>query len=127
MEDNGNGLWSARLDLGQNYIPYIKYSYAVYQNDREKRREYPFPQREISLADIPLDYTLDVQDSWRDVPPNSFLYSSAFNDGFKAGAELSVCDKTLLIKAYAPQASGNAVLKICGSDENLGRWNPPSP
>ncbi len=124
MDDEGNGLWTAQLDLGQNYIPYIKYAYAVYRGDREHRREYPFPKRELSLADIPLDYTLDVQDSWRDVPPNSFLYSSAFNDGFKTCGELSLCDKTLLIKTYAPQARKDFILKICGSDDNLGNWKP---
>lgn len=99
------------------------YYYAVYENGLEKRREYPFPPRKINSSALPQDYTLNLKDAWRDTPPFCPLYSSAFSKESGAAAKTAVYDKTLILKAYAPQLKENQTLKLCGADKNLGEWH----
>lgn len=122
LKSDGCGNCSASLQIS-SFTEEPVYYYAVYENGLEKRREYPFPPRRINCAAVPEDYTLNLKDAWRDTPPFCPLSSSAFSRESGAAGKLPTYNKTLILKAYAPQLKENQTLKLCGADKNLGEWH----
>lgn len=121
MQGNAEGFWKAEIDINPDGFAYY---YAVYENGKETRREYPFPKREINLLPNENAKEILLQDAWRETPPFSHLYSSAFKPLAKQTKQpLSLYSKTLIINALAPQLEEDMDLYICGADNALGGWD----
>lgn len=116
MQYDVNGLWQAEFETD---LKSFEYSYALYENGEIIRTEYPYPKRKAVLN----QNETFLKDCWRDIPPLSFLYTSAFKKDFQQNQALPVYNKTLIIKAYAPQLCEGQTLKICGLGDTLGNWD----
>lgn len=120
--------WTAEvcIEVPKEGIP-IHYNYQIEQNATLIRKEWDSIPRYLFLSGDE-NHKFVVKDCWKDIPEQSYFYTSAFTESLlarpdKAGAT-SGCKQGLLIKAYAPRINNAYCLAICGNQEELGNWNP---
>ena len=105
----------------------VNYSYLIWQEDKMVRQEWSSFERRIYLnGDQKKHYT--VYDSWKNLPEQSYFYSSAFTEALLAHQNRDAAPKSfkkgILFKAYAPTIDEDHCLAICGNQKILGEWNP---
>lgn len=120
--------WTAELELD---VPpegmCLKYSYRIEQNGIVTRKEWDsFPRCLFVPGTIEKKYR--IIDCWKNIPEQSYFYSSAFTEVLQAHPEREALSGNysngLIIKAYAPSIDRNYCLAVCGNQEALGNWNP---
>lgn len=117
-------LWTGTVDVSLPADHQLRYTYYIYENGTPVRKEWDVFTRTLLL--VP-GHTYTVQDSWKDVPEQQFLYSSAFTDCLlerkKQNLPENHPDRSLMIKAYCPRLSAGYALAVCGNQEVLGNWD----
>ncbi len=111
--------WRAELDLEQP--THIIYNYAFYENGALKRKEWALLPREINA-------TTDTAlfDAWRDLPPLSWLCSSAFSNVLNrrplGAKQTKNFARSLYLTAYAPQVKKGQKLLLCTNQAAYDNW-----
>lgn len=111
---------------------WFQYEYVVMADEGKTvvRREWNGVRR-LFPCDMEHDYVMN--DSWRDIPLMSHLYSAAClatiqHIDINADEQLPVRQplyrKTLFFKVSAPQIKKGQSVAVCGSHPALGGWNP---
>ena len=120
--------WTAELELE---VPQegmtIHYSYQIEQNGIVIRKEWDSFPRSIFLSGSSRKI-YRINDCWKNIPEQLYLYSSAFTEALLAHPEKENIPqrykKGLVIKAYAPRINKDYCLAICGNQKSLGHWDP---
>ena len=117
--------WSKTLTYDGKYNN-ITYNYALYRNGKCVREEDSTVPHHLPLnIDSCISYVTD--DSWKDKPHHSFLYSSAFaNKDFIKNYSLNISpsESYILFRAITPSINRrNAYLAISGLGSFLGNWD----
>ena len=118
--------WSAELEIKVSSTKLIKYHYLIGRGKEIVREEWHAFPRVLHAHNLKGKvYTL--MDSWKDLPENSYMYSSAFTEAWtahnKRNLGLPTPAKGIVIKAYMP-TKPSVRLAICGNQEVFGNWNP---
>ncbi len=118
--------WTGHILLEFNQPLAMAYHYEVRNNGVPVRREWQLVPRTLPVDPTASEYIL--QDTWRDLPRESWLYTSAVTDVFrprerKPGKTFTLFNRTLALRAQAAQLCSNQTLYICGNCPQLGNWN----
>ena len=79
MDTADGHIWTATINVEQGKARRVEYYYTVRKQDTEVRREWQMMTHCIHTMGI-TQGTLLADDLWRDIPENSYLYSSAFTE-----------------------------------------------
>lgn len=118
--------WTVELTTDLHTSEVLHYYYIICKNGSVIRKEWNSLNRSIYLSgDSKKIYHLN--DSWKNIPEQLYLYSSAFTESLLARKEkenkIKSYKKGLLIKAYCPNIEKNYCLAICGNQDELGNWD----
>lgn len=118
--------WQGHILLEFKQPIAMAYHYEVRREGRTVRREWQLVQRTLPLA--PHIQTYFLQDTWRDLPRESWLYTSALTDVFcprtrKPGKPFTLFKRTVVLRAQAVQLCKNQSLYLCGGAQVLGNWD----
>ena len=119
MRDNGNGYWSATIELHSDR-PY-RYTYRVVEGKKVLRQEWGKGHSLTEITGCPI---VEVLDHWCDTPQNKALHSSMFRQGlFSRAVEHSPikAGSTHYIEVEAALPLTEK-LAIVGSSKGLGEW-----
>ncbi len=118
--------WQGEIQLLLKTPLRIHYHYEVRAGRKTLRREWQAVPRTLELNPTRARYLL--HDSWRDLPAESWLYSSAFTDVFRhRGTQpkpLPLFSRTIVLRAQTPRPEPGEALFLCGAPNALGNWNP---
>lgn len=119
--------WTAEVEIGLPETKEIHYSYHVYRDGQAVRNEWNSLPRVLYVSDDPAK-TYRLEDSWKNLPEQQYFYTSAFTESLLAHHDREAaprgCQRSLVLKAYAPCIDSGHVLAVCGSVDALGGWNP---
>lgn len=119
--------WTAEVDIRIPGNGVVHYSYYIYRDGRAIRAEWNNLPRALHVTDASKK-TYRMEDCWKNLPEQSYFYSSAFTSSLLARGERNAAPKGykkgLLIKAYAPCIDNRHCLALCGNQKILGDWNP---
>jgi 4-alpha-glucanotransferase len=125
MSTTDGNVWTTEVMLNDPSIQYFEYEYAVYENDEAVRREWDTVPRRYA-ADMSLNFFFP--DHWRDVPQQSWLYSSAFTECISprpvSEDKTPYFRRTLVLHVQAPQLLPGQIVGVLGNQPVLGDWNP---
>ena len=118
--------WSAEMEVVVSSTKLIKYRYLIGRGKEIVREEWHAFPRVLHAHNLKGKvYTL--MDSWKDMPEDSFMYSSAFTEAWTAHSKrsqgLPTPARSVVIKAYMP-TKPSIRLAICGNQEVFGNWDP---
>ena len=117
--------WSCDLDVAPK-AKNITYYYSVERDGVCVKKEWQVVKHQLNVtAERANDYT--IYDHWRDIPEDSYLYSSAFTDcvNHQQPAEVkgNTFAKTIRLIVRAPQLREGERLVLVGSDPLVGAWD----
>ena len=116
-------IWTGSILLLFKQPAVMAYHYEVRRGDKTVRREWQKVERTLSVSPQTSAYYLN--DSWRELPTQAHLYSSAVTEVFRPQTvektPLPLFKRTLLLRVQSPC---NGDLYLCGSTAQLGNWNP---
>ena len=117
--------WSCDLDVTPK-TKNITYYYSVERDGVCIKKEWKVVKHQLNVtAERANDYT--IYDHWRDIPEDSYLYSSAFTDcvNHQQPAEVkgNTFAKTIRLIVRAPQLREGERLVLVGSDPLVGAWD----
>ena len=117
-------MWKAELEIEKKDAVGMEYLYAMHRNDELVWTEWETaPHKMVFHEDF--DCYL-VNDSWRPIPDDLPLFSSAFTECMGAKEEgeanLKLYPITLQLRAVEPRLCKGEHLAICGSSPQLGEW-----
>lgn len=125
LETRDGYKWTGEISITEPHVQAFHYSYCIYKESCLMRQEWNLVPRYFR-ADPEKNYVFP--DVWRDVPPFSHLYTSAFTDCVRSGRtkneELPYFNKTLMLRVEAPQLKDGQALALLGNQPALGEWNP---
>ena len=102
------------------------YYYSVERDGRVLKTEWLLVKHRLELNATKAD-EFTLYDSWKVIPEDAYLYSSAFTDciNHQAPEELAMqnCAKTVRLIVRAPQLRDGERLGLVGADNVLGAWN----
>ncbi len=118
--------WSGQILLEFNQALAMSYHYEVRKDNQVVRREWHLVPRVLPVN--PQTDTYILQDSWRDLPRESWLYSSAVTNVFakrscKPNKAFTLFDKTIVLRVEAAQLTADQSLWLSGGATALGNWN----
>lgn len=123
LHTQDNTHWTGETELLMTSPSALTYRYKVRADNTILRREWRSVPRMIWLDEQITDYYLN--DLWRDLPAESWLYSSALAQNTAYADKPEPCfAKTILLRARAAQLTAEQKLFVCGEDKMLGGWNP---
>jgi len=119
--------WTGHILLEFNQPIAMSYHYEVRRDKQVVRREWNLIARILPVDPKITHYTL--QDTWRDLPRESWLQTSAITDVFvkrtrQPNKPFTLFNRTLVLRVEAAQLMGNESLWIGGSSKELGNWDP---
>ncbi len=119
--------WSGHILLEFNQPIVMSYHYEVRKNKQVLRREWQLVPRILPVDPRINQYTL--QDCWRDLPRESWLYSSPITQVFskrtrKPNSSFTLFNHTLVLRVEAAQLRADQTLWISGGTQALGNWDP---
>ena len=117
--------WSCDLDVAPK-AKNIAYYYSVERDGVCVKKEWQVVMHQLNVtAERANDYI--IYDHWRDIPEDSYLYSSAFTDciNHQQPAEVkgNTFAKTIRLIVRAPQLREGERLVLVGSDPLVGAWD----
>ena len=117
--------WSCDLDVTPK-TKNITYYYSVERDGVCIKKEWQVVKHQLNVtAERANDYT--IYDHWRDIPEDSYLYSSAFTDCVNhqqlAEVKGNTFAKTIRLIVRAPQLREGERLVLIGSDPLVGAWD----
>ena len=117
--------WSLDWCVEQPAKAYTYY-YSVERDGRVLKTEWLLVKHRLELNATKAD-EFTLYDSWKVIPEDAYLYSSAFTDciNHQAPEELAMqnCAKTVRLIVRAPQLRDGERLGLVGADNVLGAWN----
>ncbi|KAA6352572.1 4-alpha-glucanotransferase [termite gut metagenome] len=119
--------WAIQINIRQPLEQVIEYSYYTCRNHTVICKEWGvLPHQFRPSADSNRKYY--IEDYWKDIPPQSYFYSSAFTESLLARQQKDRLPQhfpqSIIIKASVPCVARNCCLAICGNQPLLGDWNP---
>ena len=121
-----NNYWTGEIQLLLTQSLSLRYHYEVRRGVRVIRREWQTVPRGLELNPQIQNYFLN--DSWRDLPRDSWAYSAALTRVWRKRKHeeqsLATFTRTLILRAHSARPDANERLWICGAGESLGNWNP---
>ncbi|MDL2213234.1 4-alpha-glucanotransferase [Bacteroides sp. OttesenSCG-928-N06] len=118
--------WITKQEIEVPASKIIEYNYCIYKDGSEIRREWESFARKIYLNG-PDKQSYKIYDCWKNIPEDSYFYSSAFTESLLAHHDRSevpvAYNKGLVIKAHAPRIDNDYCLAICGNQAALGNWD----
>ena len=119
--------WTGHILLEFNQPLAMEYHYEVRKDGKTVRREWELVPRILPVDPQVQEYVL--QDTWRDLPRESWMYTSAITDVFCARKRqpdqaFNLFNRTLVLRAQAAQLMQDQTLYVCGSSPELGNWDP---
>ncbi len=126
LSTNDGENWAGHILLEFNQPIAMAYHYEVRRDGKTTRREWQLTPRILPVN--PQKDTYILQDTWRDLPRESWMYSSAMTDVFckrsrKPAKPFSMFNRTLVLRVQAAQLTAGQSLYICGTGNALGNWN----
>ena len=121
MKNISPSTWELEIEAGD--ATDIEYQYLVKDQSNIIAHEWGSPH----WLRTETDKRFDVQDVWRGVPQQKFLYTSCFSESFFAhgdNAKVKYYKKTILINVTCVNVKKNQKLILCGASKALGDWNP---
>lgn len=119
--------WTGQILLEFNQPIAMAYHYEVRHNKETVRREWKLIPRILPIHPQTQEYIL--QDTWRDLPRESWMYSSPITDVFakrerKFNKPFTLFNRTVVLRVEAAQLKADETLWISGGTKELGNWNP---
>jgi len=118
--------WQGEIQLLLKQSLLVNYHYEVRAGARVLRREWQSVPRALELNPAASRYCL--QDKWRDLPDESWLYSSAMTDVFRrrerTAKTLPLFTRTVVLRAQSARPEPGEKLWLCGAPDALGNWDP---
>ena len=125
MDIEGDRDWRLTIDVG-NDIDSFSYIYLLRREDGTERHEWGAPHTFITPEGQPECFF--IADRWQDIPEEKPFYSKAFTEGILRRPTKStpiIPGKGMLtLRVEAPTVRPGQTLRVCGSCETLGCWNP---
>lgn len=121
MKNISPSIWELEIEAGD--VTDIEYQYLVKDQSNIVAHEWGSPH----WLRTETDKRFDVQDVWRGVPQQKFLYTSCFSESFFAhgdNAKVKYYKKTILINVTCVNVKKNQKLILCGASKALGDWKP---
>ena len=122
-------IWSGETKVEGNDVEGVQYLYAMYRDGKLVWTEWEVaPHRLMFSQDT---YIYDVRDTWRPIPEDLPLFSSAYTECMGASennfngtfpADRSPYAITLQLRTVEPRLKKGEHLAICGSTPQLGEW-----
>ncbi len=118
--------WSGHILLEFNQPLAMAYHYEVRHEGKTVRSEWQLTPRMLPVN--PKKNTYILQDTWRDLPCESWMYTSAMTNVFckrtrKPGNLPVLFDRTVVLRVQSPQLAAGQTLHLCGATQELGNWN----
>lgn len=114
--------WSVKVFIDQSTE--VSYNYFIKSKGEVIRREWGSPRKLYILKG---HKEFIVQDSWKDYPDHSYLFSSVFTDSLFRRKIEPLPNRyhtiTVLLNVICPFVAPNQELVICGECIELGGWN----
>ena len=122
-----DNFWTGEIQLLLKQPLRLNYHYEVRRGPRVERREWQLIPRILELKPAVRNYFL--HDNWRDLPRDSWLYTSSMTHVWRRrksplAASLPVYKRTLVLRAHSARPDTHERLWICGSGNVLGNWDP---
>lgn len=118
--------WQGEIQLLLKTPLCVHYHYEVRAGRKILRREWQAVPRTLELNPSKSRYLL--HDSWRDLPQESWLYSSAFTDVFRPRKTTQKTQplflRTVVLRAQTARPEPGETLLLCGAPQALGGWDP---
>jgi 4-alpha-glucanotransferase len=121
MKDISPSIWELEIEAGD--ATDIEYQYLVKGQNNIIAHEWGSPH----WLRTETDKHFDIQDVWRDVPQQKFLYTSCFSESFFThgdNAKVKYYKKTILMNVTCVNVKKNQKLVLCGASKILGDWQP---
>ena len=120
--------WTCSIDnFDTSEADHIDFFYSVTNDGREERKEWTTITHRLDF-DVRQATRYVIESVWKDIPHDSYLYSSAFTDCINRRNKgmLPVPDyaRTLRLVVRAPQLRSGERLMVCGAPDALGCWHP---
>ena len=119
--------WKGHILLEFNQPIAMAYHYEVRKDNHLVRREWQLAPRILPVDPHAEQYLL--QDTWRDLPRESWMYSSAITNVFakrerKPNKPFTLFNKTIVLRVEAAQLKADETLYMGGSTNEFGNWDP---
>jgi 4-alpha-glucanotransferase len=129
MRTEDGVLWQLDIPVAERDVSALRYEFLILRGEKVVRREWGGVPRLFPVRD---GMTFVCRDYWREIPPESHLYSSAYTSikGLRverfngSKIELLYYTRTLVFRVQAPQLGEGQVLALVGSQPPLGIWSP---
>ena len=130
-------LWqgSCEYEIADNTCQLLPYRYGVRRDGKRIRQEFGAITHQLCLCKENEHHIYNITDNWRDLPVDSYRYSSAFSHAaisYQAEKTGSTPAAGIVVRALWPCMNDgqNHVPGITGSGNALGNWGneaPPQP
>lgn len=117
--------WEGEIQLLLKQPLRLCYHYEVRQQTRVLRREWQQIFRTLYLE--PQTPLYEVHDQWRDLPPESWMYTSCMTDVFyprSFATAKKTSSKTILLRVQTARPQKGESVWLCGDAKELGEWTP---
>ena len=119
--------WTGKLQLSPSKAVTASYHYEVFRQDKLFRQEWHTLPRTLVVNPVSTRYL--VRDTWRDLPDQYPLYSSAVTEVFRkrtvnTSYNWSLFKRTLVLRVQTPRPHTGQTLHLCGEGKALGNWDP---
>lgn len=119
--------WTAEIDFSFPAGKAVEYNYYIYKEGEIIRHEWEIFPRKLYVDKV-TDRKYKIYDCWKNLPEDSYFYSSTFTEALLARKQRDEVpasfDRGIIIKAYAPRITNDYCLAICGNQPALGNWDP---
>ncbi len=128
LETYDGHLWEGEVTFQSTGVEAIEYKYAMYRENELVWTEWEVAPHKVTFDGVTNNYILS--DSWRPIPDELPLYSSAYTECVGALADEckatdTLYSSTLQLRVVEPRLRKGEHLAICGSTPQLGEWNTP--
>lgn len=118
--------WFSSVEINIQEEQTISYYYCIYNKGVLIKKEWALFPRSLSISNNN-DKTYFVEDYWRNIPEQSYFFSSAFTECMNARTfhipAQEHFKKSIVIKASCPRLTPDYALAISGNQEVLGNWD----
>lgn len=117
--------WQGQADFLLHEPLHVNYHYELRSHQEILRQEWVSIPRRLELNPVVKSYFL--LDQWRDLPQQSWLYTTCMTRVFRKRSRnfrtLPLFRYTLMLRVQTPRPEPDEELCICGSCQGLGNWS----
>jgi len=118
-------VWTGETTLPVPRLLQLNYHYEVYRDRKFFRKEWDCIPRQLLMS--PAFQTYELHDTWRDLPDQAYLYSSAVTEVLQKrhlyDGNWTPCAQTMILKVQTPRSHAKRELFLCGEGAALGNWD----